>query len=163
LYTGGVTVAAGHAGGNFGGVVIAGRLSGPAQFRVLPLVGKAPRAVTAYKGFKGGVTVAVGDLGGDGPVEIITGRAKGNVHTVKVYTVGQRFEAFSFAGLEPIYTGGMRVGAVDRDGDGKAEILVGAGPSAAGPRVKVFDGLLQAQIDAFFAFAQSYPFGVFVG
>jgi hypothetical protein len=64
--------------------------------------------------------------------------------------------------LEAIYTGGVRVGVVDWDGDGKAEIVTGAGPSTAGPRVKIFDGLSQSQIDTFFAFAPTFRFGLFL-
>jgi hypothetical protein len=58
------------------------------------------------------------------------------------------------------FSGGVRVGTTDANGDGKADIIVGAGPGAA-PHVKVFDGVTRDELLSFFAFG---PFagGVFV-
>jgi hypothetical protein len=51
--------------------------------------------------------------------------------------------------------------AVDVNGDGKADIVTGAGPSA-GPHVKVFRATDLLLLDSFFATAASFTGGVFV-
>jgi hypothetical protein len=51
---------------------------------------------------------------------------------------------------------------VDADGDGKFEILTGAGPGA-GPHVKRFDGQTLNLVNSFFTFDSNYSGGVFVG
>src|SRR5262245_58787118 len=88
--------------------------------------------------FTGGVTVASGDVNGDGALDLICGAGPGGSPLVKVYSgasgeIIQQFNAF-----ESTFTGGVFVAAGDVNGDGKAEVIVGAGPSGT-PRVRVFD------------------------
>jgi hypothetical protein len=59
------------------------------------------------------------------------------------------------------FTGGVRVGAADANGDGKADIVVGAGPGA-GPHVKFFDGATFTELQSFLAFDSAFAAGVFV-
>ena len=72
-------------------------------------------------------------------------------------------ELASFTALDATFTGGVRVAAVDLDDDSVAEVIVGAGPSSAGPRVRIFDSLGTTELDAFFAFEPSFAGGVYVG
>jgi serralysin len=62
----------------------------------------------------------------------------------------------------PGFTGAVRVGTEDVNGDGKADIITGVGPGA-GPHVKVFDGVTLAVLESFLAFGSTYSDGIFVG
>ena len=91
--------------------------------------------------------------------DIITGTDSGSSH-VKVFdglTGSESSSFFAYSG----FTGGVRVGTGDLNGDGFADIITGAGPGASGGHVKVFDGLTGAQIRSFFAYP-SFTGGVFV-
>jgi hypothetical protein len=70
-----------------------------------------------------------------------------------------------FFAYSQFFTGGVRVGALDVNGDGKADIVTGAGPGG-GPHVRIFNAMgtpfPDAQ-DSFFAFEPGFTGGVFVG
>jgi hypothetical protein len=55
----------------------------------------------------------------------------------------------------------VRVGAGDLNGDGRAEIITGAGPGG-GPHVRVWDGASGTEIYGLYAFDPSFAGGVFV-
>jgi uncharacterized protein (TIGR03118 family) len=112
--------------------------------------------------FSGGVYVAAGDIDGNGHADIITGAGAGGTPHLIVYSgvdlaVLQSFDAYNSA-----FAGGVRVGAVDFDADGKADIITGAGPGG-GPHVRAFRGTDLKQLDSFYAFDPSFMGGVFVG
>ncbi|HEX4608155.1 MAG TPA: hypothetical protein VH092_08110, partial [Urbifossiella sp.] len=72
----------------------------------------------------------------------------------------------SFFAFEPDFTGGVTLAAADVTGDGRADLVVGAG-AGGGPRVKVFD-LATGQpvpgpLGDFFAFDPGTRSGVTVG
>src|SRR5262249_53881069 len=54
---------------------------------------------------------------------------------------------------------GVSVAAVDLNGDGKADIITGAGPGG-GPHVKVFDGATGNLLNSFFAYDDGFHGGV---
>ena len=68
----------------------------------------------------------------------------------------------SFMAFSQDFRGGVSVGAADVDGDGKADIITGAGPGG-GPHVKVFKGTDLSVLESDFAFDPSFRGGVFVG
>ena len=97
--------------------------------------------------------------------------------------VGPNVQSYNDTGLTPETTyfyrvfafnnfaGGVRVGATDIDGDGRAEIVTGAGPGLArfpSPRtgtrqpVKVFQGLSAQEVPSSFAIDALFAGGLFV-
>lgn len=124
-------------------------------------------------GFTGGVFVAAGDVNGDGPADVIVGADQGGGPQVTVFSGQDASTLASFYALSPTFTGGVRVAAGDLDGNGRAEIITGAGPGG-GPQVTIVDGSKLAQIQSngtfpagallasFYAFNPSFSGGVFV-
>jgi hypothetical protein len=109
----------------------------------------------------GGAFVAVGDVNGDGYADIITGADQGGGPEVKVYSGKDNSILYDFYAYGPYFTGGVRVAAGDIDGDGKADIITGAGPSG-GPHVQVFSGATGAVLMSFMAYSQYFQGGVYV-
>jgi hypothetical protein len=121
-------------------------------------------------GFAGGVRVAVGDVTGDGVPDVVTGPGAGGGPHVRVFdgftgapVGGPLGSFFAFA---PGFTGGVAVATADVNCDGRADVVVGAGPGG-GPHVEVFDGatggLLATPLASFFAYDPGFTGGVSVG
>lgn len=139
--------------------------AGPGGAPVVHLVNAANkvrlRSFFAYdRAFLGGVNVAAGDVNGDGYADVITGAGTGSAGGhVKVFDGQTGALLASFLAYDAGFTGGVRVAAGDVNGDGRADIITGAGPGA-GPHVKVFNGANMAQLRSFFAFAPAFTGGV---
>lgn len=164
-FKGGIYVAAGDVDGDGVDEIVTGVGDGGGpQVRIFDMHGN-PRFTPGFfaygKSFRGGVKVAVGDFNGDGKEEIITGAGPGGGPQVMGYTrYGVRILNF-FAYAEHIRTG-VNVSAGDADGDGKVEIITGAGPGG-GPQVRFFDGKGQPNPSGtkdFFAYAEHVRSGV---
>jgi hypothetical protein len=112
--------------------------------------------------FAGGVYVAAGDDNGDGKADIITGAGAGGGPNVVVFSGVDGSVLQNFLAYTATFTGGVRVAAADVNGDGRAEIITGAGPSG-GPQVNIFANPGAATLDAFFAYNSAFMDGVFVG
>ena len=67
-----------------------------------------------------------------------------------------------FQAYESSYTSGIRVAAVDYDGDGRADVLTGTGPGG-GPAHKVWKPFTNQTLESFFSFEPTFFGGVFVG
>lgn len=179
-FKGGVQVALGDVNNdNFTDIITGAGPGGGSHVKVFSgRTGAEISSFFAYPvGFDGGVNVAACDVNSDGFADIITGTAgKGGPH-VKVFS-GASASAPGFNGIDngtlasffaysASFTGGVRVAAADADGDGKADIITGAGPGGA-PHVRVLKlgaTPTSAPIDlgGWYAYSQTFPGGVFVG
>ena len=111
--------------------------------------------------FGGGVFVAAGDVDGDGRADIITGAGPGGGPHVRVFSGATLAELATFYAYDPAFTGGVHVAAGDVDGDGRADIITGAGPGG-GPHVRVFRGGDLAELVTLYAYAEAFMGGVSV-
>lgn len=175
-FKGGVFVATGEVNGDGTTDIITAPGSGAAQksdLAVPPIKGSAP-PVKVFGGvtgvplmsffgedpkFKKGLSVAVGDVNGDGTPDIITGVGPGGPPFVNVFDGKTGSLTNTFPAFDTKFKGGVFVAAGDLDGDGKAEIIVGAGRGGA-PHVKVFNGTTAEQTRDFLAFTPAFKGGV---
>ena len=111
--------------------------------------------------FTGGVRVAVADFRKVGVPEVVTAPASGGAARVQVFADLGKPARLNFFAFDPSFTGGVTLATADVNGDGFADILVGAGPGG-GPRVSVFDGRTGTLFRTFFAFESGFRGGVSV-
>jgi hypothetical protein len=148
-FTGGIFVAT----GDFTGdgvpdvVVTPDQGGGP---RVVILSGTDFSLVASFFGitdpdFRGGARAGTGDLNGDGRTDLIVSAGFGGGPRVAVFdgttvTSGTPVKLFNdFFVFDPVLRNGAFVAAGDFDGDGRADLVAGAGPGG-GPRVLVLSG-----------------------
>jgi len=111
--------------------------------------------------FTGGVFVAVGDIGNDGNIEVVTGAGQGGAPVVAVWNPANGAPLAQFMAYSESFTGGVRVGINDGNGDGIADILTGAGPGG-GPQVNVFSFPALDLLFSFYSGDATNKGGVFV-
>jgi RHS repeat-associated protein len=172
-FTGGVRVTAGditHDG--YPDLIVAPGPGGGPRIHVLD--GKTGEQISGPLGsfwafeesFTGGVEVTSADVNGDGIADIIAAAGAGGGPRVKVFSGADGSVLSDFYAFEADFTGGVSVAAADFNGDGKAELVIGAGPGG-GPRVRVYDPLTgepsSGPLADFFAFDESFRGGVAVG
>jgi len=153
-FHGGVTVAVGDVNGDGRKDIITGTGAGSAaQVKVYSgaaLIGAngkmtatTPNPIRNFMAFdtsyRGGVSVAAGDIDGDGAADIIAGKNSGDAMDVRAFSGKTGSTLADFSAFDITFKGGVTVAAGDTDGDGKAEIVVGANTAPAN-NVKVFKG-----------------------
>jgi hypothetical protein len=160
------------AGGDTDGTGLANIVTGPGEGGG-PLVkvfdGRTGALKLAFNAFDIGVSfpngafVAVADVNGDGKADVITGPGLGGGPLVSAFDVSTN-QANLLVSLNafPNSPSGLRVAALDINGDGKADLVVVRGQGQP-PEVKVFDAVTLSVIDDFFAYDSNYKGGVFIG
>jgi predicted outer membrane repeat protein len=89
--------------------------------------------------FTGGVFVAEGTFGGK--PSIVVGADAGGGSRVQVIDANTGTILYDFLAFAPSFTGGVRVGITDLNGDGQDDIICGAGGQVgSSPQVVVLDG-----------------------
>ena len=153
-FTGGVFVAAGDlTGDGVPDIAVSADQGGGPRVRIFD--GKTQLPVVDFFGiddraFRGGARIGFGDVTGDGKLDLIVAAGFGGGPRVTVWD-GQSLlaraprQVANFFAFEPSLRNGVYVAAGNFVGnDGKADIVVGAGPGG-GPRVSVFSGSLLGQ------------------
>jgi VCBS repeat protein/FG-GAP repeat protein len=128
-----VSIAAGDVSGDSRAeIVAAAPTGGGAQVKIFDVTtGKLQASVFPYGGaIVSSLEIALGDVNGDRRVDVITSAVTAAGTQVKaVDTDGHALAAFYV--LDPDLVPGASLAAGDLDGDGKAEIVLGAGPTTA--------------------------------
>jgi membrane-associated phospholipid phosphatase len=163
-FAGGVSIASGDVNndGTADIVTAAGAGGGP-HIRVFS--GSTGAEIFGYMAydvnFTGGVSVAVADVDGDHRADIVTGSGPGMAPQVRIASgaTGTVVRLSEFFAYDTAFVGGVRVAAGDANGDGRAEIITGAGPGG-GPHVRIFDGQSLTEIKGFMAFDPQSTQGV---
>lgn len=113
--------------------------------------------------FLGGVRIASCDVDGDGIDELITAPGPGRASTIRVLRLAGAVvtELIAFDAFEPGFTGGAYIACADLDADGRAEVVVGAGPGRA-PEVQVYSVGLSTVVPVatFLAYESGFRGGV---
>jgi len=154
-FLGGVRVAVGDVNGDgFDDVIVGAGAGGLGHVKVFDgrRLGRTNALLMSFdaypRSFRGGVFVAAGDLNGDGRADIIVAPDEGGQPLVRVFDGKTGAILASFLAYSPTYTGSVTVSAGDVDGDGRADIITGAGVNG---HVKVFNAA-GGQLQSFFAF-----------
>ncbi len=174
-FTGGIRVAAGDVNGDGRADIIAGAKAGAPNGHVKVFDGNTQlelHSFFAFPGFNGGVFVAAGDIDGDGRTEVFVGPDEpyeGFNGPPRIFILlpssGPAFSSFSFQVFDDdAFAGGVRVGAIDRNGDGRADIMVAPGPGfpAGMHNVRIFDALSQILLDSFLMFPNNPGQGIHI-
>ncbi len=110
-----------------------------------------------HPSFKGKISLSVADLNNNGQNEIITGAGPGGGPQVRVFNLNGDCVSTFFA-YDSNFRGGIDVTTGDTNGNGKYEIITGAGPGG-GPHIRVFD-YTGRELSTFFAYDPNFRGGV---
>ena len=100
----------------------------------------------------------MGDVNGEGSRDVIAAVAGAGPPQVRTFSGVDGGELNSFFAYVSAFPGGVRVATGDVNGDGRADIITGAGPGGR-PHVRVFSGVDLRPLDDFFPFDAAFSGG----
>jgi hypothetical protein len=165
FFTGGVSVAAGDVNGDGYADVVTGAGPGGGP-HVEVFSGKTQTLIESYYGlnhtFNGGVNVALADILGTGRPDVVASMATGQTQ-INVFDGMSEAQLARFFAFPQAVVGGVRIGGLSSTTGGLTqEILASTGPGNS-PQVILYNQPTAAIVDSFFAFAQGFSGGVYVG
>lgn len=139
-------------------ILIAPYSNSPSKIKKYETSGELINEFLAFEeNFLGGSSVVSGDIDGNGKEEIIVGASFGGGPHVRMFNSFGKIIGQFFA-YDENFRGGVNVATGDIDGDGKDEIITGAG-NTGGPHVRIFDNRGNL-ISHFFAYDKNFRGGV---
>ena len=115
----------------------------------------------ALPGFTGPVAIQTGDVNGDGIPDVAIAPGAGGGPRVRVVDGKTGSELASFFAYDSEFRGGVNIALGDINGDGKLEVVTGAG-EGGGPHVRVFNGQTGEVVSEFFPYEIETRGGVHV-
>ncbi|HTK76539.1 MAG TPA: VCBS repeat-containing protein [Gemmataceae bacterium] len=113
--------------------------------------------------FQGGVRIAIADMDEDRIPDIIVGAGPGGGPHVRIFSgsTGQLIDSpiANMMAFDTAFTGGVYVAGGDVNGDGRGDLIVGAG-EGGGPHVRVFNGQDGSLLFNDFVYESSFRGGV---
>ncbi len=159
LFAGGVNVGTGDVNGDGFVDIIAGADAG-GNSHVKVFNGKNVQELRSFYGFSPtyefGVRVAGGDVNGDGFSEVLVGASFGGRPEYRIYDGASNKLLQSSLAFAAEFTGGIFISAGDVNGDGFADVIIGAG-RAGNPHVKVFSGATGGELASFYVNEEFSP------
>jgi len=140
---------------------------GQSQVKLYDASGVVKKQFSAFAGFNGSISVAYGDLNNDGEMDIVAAAGPGGGPHVKVFDGLSGNEIASFFAYDASFRGGVNVAVGDLNGDGRLELITGAG-AGGGPHVKAFalnfsgGRATPQEFASFYAYDSSFRGGVSV-
>ena len=121
--------------------------------------GRVLGSALAFGTYTGPINVAAGDVNGDDVLDAVIAAGEGGGPRVRVIDGSNGQELANFFAYGADFRGGVNVATADVTGDGKADIVTGAG-EGGGPHVKVWDGATGQLVTEFFAYDADFRGGV---
>jgi hypothetical protein len=110
-----------------------------------------------------GVSIAVGDVNNDGTLDVVTGSGPGVPGAIRLFSLTGEMLANPPHAVYDGFTGGVNVAIGDVTGDGKNDVVTGAGPGG-GPHVLVLSHASECNcfetVGSFFAYDPAFGGGV---
>ncbi len=108
-----------------------------------------------------GLQVTTGFIDGDNRADIVTGPGVGGTGNFRVTRALDNQLISSFIAFEPTYQGGLRVGAIDVNGDGQADVIGGPTPDRIS-QTTIFDPLTVTRLANLIVFDRAFTGGLFI-
>jgi hypothetical protein len=141
-------------------IVVCPEAGGPSHVKVFAPGGQLYSSFYAFApSFLGGATVAAADVNRDGFAEVMVAAGRGGHGHLLTFSGPGLTLVSSFLPFGPAYAGDVSLAAGDFNGDGFAELAVGAGAGAP-PVVSVFNPLTASLLTSFYVYAPGFLGGV---